>query len=303
MALQRKRMMSPNYSGRGGSGVRLIVLHTAEGSRTIESLGSFFSNPSSGVSSHAGADDQPGIIGEYVDRGNKAWTAANANPYSVQIELCAFAAWSPAEWAAHPIMLDNTAKWIAEEAHAFNIPIVRTTDPNGRGGIMHVDLGAAGGGHWDCGPNFPMDDVIDMAAGGSTITEPPKPVEQGGAVTLRCTSTGKGYWVIGSDGGVFTYGDAKFHGSLGNEKLAAPVVDMAPTPDDRGYWMCGSDGGIFTFGNAGFFGSLGDVKLAEPINAIECTPTGKGYWMMGRDGGVFSFGDAKFYGAPTGLVQ
>jgi hypothetical protein len=165
MALQRKRIMSPNFSGRGGTGVRLIVLHTAEGATTIESLGNFFANPGSGVSSHAGADDQPGVIGEYVDRPNKAWTQGNANPYSVSIELCAFAGWGPSEWAAHPVMLENTAKWIAEEAAAFGIPIVRTTDPNGTGVCMHVDLGSAGGGHWDCGPDFPINDVIAMASG------------------------------------------------------------------------------------------------------------------------------------------
>jgi hypothetical protein len=168
--LTRVAIASPNYSSRGGSAVRLIVLHTAEGALTYQSLGAFFANPASGVSSHVGIDDSEGVIGEYVPRSGKAWTQGNANPYSVAAELCAFAAWTPAEWAAHPTMLANTAAWVAEEAAALGIPLVRLStaqaqDGHSAGVCAHVDLGAAGGGHWDCGPGFPMDDVIAMATG------------------------------------------------------------------------------------------------------------------------------------------
>ena len=42
------------------------------------------------------------------------------------------------------------------------------------------------------------------------------------------------YWLVGSDGGVFAFGDAGFLGSMGAEHLAAPVVGMvvgvAPSP-------------------------------------------------------------------------
>jgi N-acetylmuramoyl-L-alanine amidase-like protein len=168
--LKRVWIPSPNYSSRGGSSVRLIVLHTAEGARTIESLGSYFQG-NVGASSHTGADDKAGTVGEYVRRDNKAWTQANANPYSVAIELCGFAAWSTGEWNQHPNMLANCAAWIAEEAAHYGIPIKRLSaseaQGGGRGVCQHVDLGAAGGGHWDCGSGFPMDAVLDMARGGS----------------------------------------------------------------------------------------------------------------------------------------
>jgi hypothetical protein len=179
MPLNRVRILSPNYSSRGGSAVTTIVLHTAEGATTYQSLGSYFANPASQVSSHVGIDDTPGTIGEYVDRPNKAWTAGNANPWSVQAELCAFAKWSPADWQAHPQMLANTAAWIAEEAAAFGIPIVSLSaadaqNPNARGVCQHNDLGAMGGGHWDCGPGFPIDQVLSMAKGGASPL-PPQP--------------------------------------------------------------------------------------------------------------------------------
>ena len=172
MTLARDAIPSPNYSSRG-SGVRLIVLHTTEGSTTYQSLGAYFASSSAGVSSHAGIDDTPGIIGVYVRRGDKAWTQGNANPYSVAAELCAFAAWGPDEWAAHPAMLSNTAQWVAEEAAAFGIPLVALSAQQAQTGAagvcQHADLGASGGGHWDCGPHFPMHEVIRMAAGGSPI--------------------------------------------------------------------------------------------------------------------------------------
>jgi hypothetical protein len=169
-ALTRKPIPSPNYSSRGGAGVRLIVLHTAEGALTIEELGNFFASTSSGVSSHTGIDDTAGVVGEYVKRPNKAWTAGNANPVAVQAELCAFAKWSPDEWQRHPAMLDNTARWIAEEAAYFGIPITKLSaaeaQGSGRGVCQHNDLGSWGGGHWDCGGGFPIDQVLDTARGG-----------------------------------------------------------------------------------------------------------------------------------------
>lgn len=165
--LKRTAYPSPNYSSRSGAKVRLIVLHTAEGATTIESLGNFFANTSSQVSSHVGIDDKNGVIGEYVKRPNKAWTASNANPVAVQAELCAFARWTAAEWNLHPNMLENCARWIAEEAAYFNIPIVKLTPAqaqgSGAGVCQHVDLGTWGGNHYDCGGSFPIDRVIARA--------------------------------------------------------------------------------------------------------------------------------------------
>jgi len=179
MALKRVSIPSPNYSSRGGATVTTIVLHTAEGATDYQSLGSFFANPASGVSSHVGIDDTPNTVGEFVPRSGKAWTAANANPWSVQAELCAFADWDSATWNSHQEMLHNTARWIAEEAAYFDIPIVGLTaaqaqDPNTRGVCQHNDLGSMGGGHWDCGPSFPMAQVLELA-GGSVPAPAPSP--------------------------------------------------------------------------------------------------------------------------------
>ena len=203
MALTRIPYPSPNYSSRSGATVTTIVLHTAEGALTIASLGAWFQNPSAGVSSHVGIDDTPATVGEYVPRSGNAWTAANANRWSVQAELCAFASWTPDDWAAHPTMLENTAAWIAEEAEAFGIPIVKLSasqaqDPNARGVCQHNDLGSMGGGHWDCGPNFPIDQVLAMAAGGGGSAAPgPPPWEEPDLYLIQAAQSG---WIAMFDG-------------------------------------------------------------------------------------------------------
>ena len=113
-------------------------------------------------------------------------------------------------------------------------------------------------------------------------------------------SSSQGLTVSGSDGGVFTFGDAPFHGSLGGTHLNAPIVGMADTPDGGGYWLVARDGGVFTFGDAGFYGALGGTHLNAPIVGMATTPDGGGYWLVGSDGGVFSGGDATFYGSLGG---
>ena len=66
-----------------------------------------------------------------------------------------------------------------------------------------------------------------------------------------------GYWLVGSDGGIFTFGSAQFYGSTGGTKLNAPVVAMAGSSNSGGYWLVGADAGIFNYGNAQFAGSGG----------------------------------------------
>lgn len=180
MTLKRVAIPSPNYSSRGGSTVTTIVLHTAEGSTSYTSLGNYFASPSSGVSSHVGIDDTVNTVGEYVTRPGKAWTAANANPWSVQAELCAFAAWDNATWQSHSGMLQNVAQWVAEEAAYFGIPIVGLSNadaqnPAVKGVTQHVNLGSMGGGHTDCGPAFPFAQVLQMASGQKPTPTPPTP--------------------------------------------------------------------------------------------------------------------------------
>ena len=114
-----------------------------------------------------------------------------------------------------------------------------------------------------------------------------------------------GLYLVASDGGVFTFGTAMYHGSAGSQRLAKPIVGIAlDGPFDNGYWLVGSDGGVFTFGDAPFFGSTGAMHLARPVVGIAAhitagtfQETDDGYWLVAADGGIFSFGKAPFFGS------
>ncbi|HVF75618.1 MAG TPA: N-acetylmuramoyl-L-alanine amidase [Acidimicrobiales bacterium] len=110
----------------------------------------------------------------------------------------------------------------------------------------------------------------------------------------------KGYWTAASDGRVYAFGEAPFHGSMEGKRMNAPVIAMTTTPNGGGYWLLGSDGGIFSFGNAVFHGSTGGMRLNKPVVAMAATPTGNGYWLVASDGGIFTFGDAQFFGSMGG---
>ena len=121
-----------------------------------------------------------------------------------------------------------------------------------------------------------------------------------GAANNNGSRPASGYWLVGSDGGIFTYGGATFYGSPGGMTLNMPIVGIATTPDGKGYWLVASDGGIFTYGDAVFYGSPAALTLNKPIVGMAATPDGKGYWLVASDGGIFTYGDAAFRGSPGG---
>ena len=167
----------------------------------------------------------------------------------------------------------------------------------GGGQLMAAD---PNGGYWTVNgtgtvvPHGGATTFGSPALSGMRLSEP--------IVGMAATPDGKGYWLVASDGGIFTFGDAPFYGSTGAIHLNQPIVGMAGTPDGKGYWLVASDGGIFTFGDAPFYGSTGAIHLNQPIVGMAATPDGKGYWLVASDGGIFTFGDAPFYGS-TGAIH
>jgi len=129
--------------------------------------------------------------------------------------------------------------------------------------------------------------------GSARFSRPPVAIARAGA------ERSAGYWLASDDGAVFSYGAAKFFGSLAGARPAPRVVGIAAPPSGGGYWLAADDGGVFAFGAAPFLGSLGDRRPAAPIAAITATPSGGGYWLVARDGAVFAFGDTPYLGAPS----
>jgi hypothetical protein len=110
-----------------------------------------------------------------------------------------------------------------------------------------------------------------------------------------------GYYLVGADGGVFTFGiDVSYEGSMAGQHLSAPIVGIAATGSYRGYWLVGADGGVFAFGDAAFDGSMGGQRLNASVVGIVPTRDDAGYWLVASDGGVFAFGDAGYFGSMGG---
>ena len=131
-------------------------------------------------------------------------------------------------------------------------------------------------------------------------------------VTSPTPATTNGYWLVGSDGGIFSFGAAQFYGSTGSLHLQRPVVGIVPTADHGGYWLNASDGGVFSYGDTQFYGSIPGLGLhpagsglAHSLNApiVGMVPSNddNGYFMVASDGGVFAFGDAHFAGSCPGI--
>jgi hypothetical protein len=108
-----------------------------------------------------------------------------------------------------------------------------------------------------------------------------------------------GYWLVGSNGGIYQEGPVNY-GGLRGVRLAQPVVGGSSTDDGLGYWMVASDGGIFSYGDADFYGSTGGVRLNRPIVGMAADPGTSGYWLVASDGGIFSY-DAPFEGSTGGV--
>jgi hypothetical protein len=140
-------------------------------------------------------------------------------------------------------------------------------------------------------PTLPLSNAV-LGHGPMTLNQP--------IVGMAATPDGQGYWLVSGDGGIFAFGDAGFHGSVGGSALNNPIVGMAPTRDGQGYWLVASDGGIFAFGDAAFDGSMGGTPLNQPIVSMAATADGQGYWLVARDGGIFTYGTANFEGSVGG---
>jgi hypothetical protein len=122
-------------------------------------------------------------------------------------------------------------------------------------------------------------------------------------VAIAATPDGKGYWLLASDGGVFSFGDARFHGSTGGMRLQGPIAGIAATPDGKGYWLVGADGGIFSFGDARYEGngrwttppypkSLFVVAPGPMVAVVAAPGTRPGYWTLNDTGRVTNHGAA-----------
>lgn len=158
-------LLDRHYSSREGGRVHLLVLHTTEGSGTLETLHSIFEGEE--ASSHYGIDAR-GRIAQFVRDRDKAWTQCNFNPVCLSAELIAFAEFSRTEWfVERHDQLEGAARFLAYGHTHHGVPLRQGEVAGGGvvrdGVVQHKDLGLIGCGHSDCGPGFPQAYVILLA--------------------------------------------------------------------------------------------------------------------------------------------
>ena len=81
-------------------------------------------------------------------------------------------------------------------------------------------------------------------------------------VDMAATASGNGYWLVASEGGIFSFGDAQFHGSTGALKLNKPIAAALQT--QSGYDLVAEDGGVFNFSSP-FIGSGASSSLKAAV--------------------------------------
>jgi plastocyanin len=125
-------------------------------------------------------------------------------------------------------------------------------------------------------------------------------------VAIADSADGKGYWQVGANGSVYSFGDAPFVGSAAG-KVSAPISAIIVDPRGFGYVLVGQDGSAYVF-DTQFPGPpparITPAKLAAPIVAAAGNGgqgNGPGFWAAAADGGVFTYGAATFFGSAASL--
>jgi len=110
-------------------------------------------------------------------------------------------------------------------------------------------------------------------------------------VGLAPTPDGEGYWLVGSKGEVWDFGDAAL--------VTTVITTSCATGKIAGVASAGSAGGFYAFDACGnVYAEAGATPhgSATPARAdiagLASTPDGKGYWIVESDGTVWTFGDA-----------
>ena len=120
-------------------------------------------------------------------------------------------------------------------------------------------------------------------------------------VGMAATPDGKGYWLVASDGGIFTFGDAGFYGSTGGITSTSPSSAWPPPPTAGATGSWRPTAASSPSATPASTARRAACTSTSPIVGMAATPDGEGYWLVASDGGIFTFGDAGFYGSAGSL--
>jgi hypothetical protein len=330
---------STNWSGQIASG-------PSPGSTTFSRVTGNWTVPSIVPTTYAGdsatwvgIDGGPDSSNSIIQTGTDQYTQDGATLYTAWYELYPAPPFtvgnvSPGDQMQATITKNGTDNWtmslqdVTSGAPAWVESNVRYDGP-GDSAEWIEELPTTVGSAQPTLPNFgsaTFSDMTENASGPVGLTAIDMVDESGNVIATAGAPTGspassftdsyvpsqRGYWLVGSDGGIFSFGDAQFYGSTGSLRLQRPVVGIVPTADHGGYWLDASDGGVFAYGDTQYYGSIPGLgihpagsSLPDSLNApiVGMVPSidDNGYFMVASDGGVFAFGDASFAGSCPGI--
>jgi hypothetical protein len=173
---------SCNYSGRSGTSVSAVTIHTVQGS--YAGCISWFQNCSAGVSAHYVVRSSDGQITQMVQESMKAWHVGVHNPYTIGIEHEGYI--SSASWYTNAMYASSAAlvRDICSSGYGIN-PLRCYYGAGCSGGYSSCELGScttikghqmfSGQTHTDPGPNWNWSKyyhLINNAPLITTITTP-----------------------------------------------------------------------------------------------------------------------------------
>lgn len=156
---------------RAGAAVIWAALHTTEGNGTARELrdAGWWTG-----SAHAISDMTELLTDGMIPVSRAAWTLRNGNHRSVNLEQIGWAKWDREFWLSERMpQLRFAAQWLQDMHTELGIPLrllsLAECAKNLPGVIQHTTYTQAfhDGEHWDCGPGYPDDVVIDLANGPS----------------------------------------------------------------------------------------------------------------------------------------
>jgi N-acetyl-anhydromuramyl-L-alanine amidase AmpD len=137
---------SPNFSTRAGTKIDLLVYHETAGRYASDC--DWLCNPVADASAHAVVREDGGQVTQLVRLSEKAWHAYPAfNARAVGIEHSNITA----KGYATETQLRESARLFAWLSWKLDVPVRIARAGHGPGICRHSDLGAAGGGHTQCG--------------------------------------------------------------------------------------------------------------------------------------------------------
>ncbi len=171
-------------ANRAAGSVKWIVLHAMQAPErlsTAEGTANYFAGTSVKASAHFSCDADSTV--QSVRLSDVAYGAPGANAAGVHIEQAGYSEQNVDGWAdeySQRMLREQVAPLVAKLANYHSIPIkyvdAAALKRGERGVTTHKQCSDAfGGTHWDPGPAYPIEQLLDLARAHSTGTSTPVP--------------------------------------------------------------------------------------------------------------------------------